>query len=291
MYDLWQEVDFLRRVNMKKSLYHQTENTFNSEFSTYVYDNSALDFESPHFHKNFEFLMVIKGCCQCSVGGQEYLLEVGDAIFVSPFQIHSFSIKEESAVRRVTFHDHLILTLSQTLDGRRPKTCVFHPSESLMRFFLDKMEEFFGKDSGLCIRIAPHQIRMQVKGCLYMLGGELLDRTELVPTPTADAVTMAVAQYIAENFKRDITLRDVAREKGYNYQYLSRIFNRVIGMNFKKMLNQYRLEHAYAMLQDTDLPISRICFESGFQSIRSFDQVCRDTFHKSPKEVRRDSLG
>lgn len=275
---------------MKKSLYHQTENTFNSEFSTYVYNNEALNAEAPHFHKNFEMLLVIEGCCHCSLGGQEHLLGEGDAIFISPFQIHSFHIGESSAVRRVTFHEHLILTLSQTLDGRRPKTCVFRPSETLMRFFLGKMDEFFGKDSGLCTRIAPHQIRMQVKGCLYLLGGEFLDSVELVPTPTADAVTMAVAQYVSENFKRDITLRDVAREKGYNYQYLSRIFNRVIGMNFKKMLNQYRLEHAYAMLQDTDLPISRICFESGFQSIRSFDQVCRDTFNKSPKELRRGSF-
>lgn len=273
---------------MEKGLYHQIENTFNSEFSTCVYHDRELS--PPHFHKNFEVLVVIKGYCDCHVGGEEYRVQAGEAVFISPFQIHSFEIGEVSEARRVTFHEHMILSLSQALDGRRPKNPTFCVSDQLTSFFLSLMEGFFGNDSGACVRIAPQHLRMQVKGCLYLLGGELLEKVELVPTPSADAVTMAVTQYIADNFKKDITLRDVARERGYNYQYLSRIFNRVIGMNFKRMLNQYRMEHAYAMLQDTDLPISQICFESGFQSIRSFDQVCLDTFHKSPKAVRRDLM-
>ena len=47
------------------------------------------------------------------------------------------------------------------------------------------------------------------------------------------------------------------------------------------------IEHAYALLQDTDMSISEICFESGFQSIRSFNQVCRETYGMSPKELKR----
>ena len=57
-------------------------------------------------------------------------------------------------------------------------------------------------------------------------------------------------------------------------------------MNFKKMLNFYRIHQAFAMLQDTDLPISRIAFECGFKSIRSFNQVCHDVFDKKPTEIR-----
>ena len=97
---------------------------------------------------------------------------------------------------------------------------------------------------------------------------------------------MDIALYIAENFKSNISLKEIAKEKGYNYQYLSRTFNRYMNMNFKKMLNFYRIHQAFAMLQDTDLPISRIAFECGFKSIRSFNQVCRDVFDKKPTELR-----
>ena len=221
------------------------------------------------------------------LGGKEYDAREGEAIFICPFQIHGFTLEKDSVVRRITFHEHLILTLSQTLDGRRPQCPVFLLSDSLRRFCLDRLESLFGKESGMCQRINPSDLRMQVKGFLYMLGGEFVAKAELCATPTSDTVTMAVAQYISENFRSNVTLQDVAREKGYNYQYLSRIFNRVMGMSFKKMLNLYRLENAYALLQDTDKSISEICFESGFQSIRSFNQVCRETYGMSPKELKR----
>lgn len=274
---------------MEKTLYHQLENTFGSEFSTYVYKGESNEFETPHFHKNFELLAVIEGTCTCALGTKEYVLHKGELIFIFPFQIHSFIPDTSASVRRVTFHEHLILTLAHSVEGRCPECPVFRVSDELFEFFNERFELLFGNDGRLYARIQPIDARMQTKGCLYMIGGEFFKTTELIPTPSADAVVMAVAEYISENFKRDISLSDVAKDKGYNYQYLSRIFNRVIGINFKKMLNQYRLEYAFARLQDTKLPISTICFESGFQSIRAFNQVCKDSFGKTPKELRADS--
>ena len=49
------------------------------------------------------------------------------------------------------------------------------------------------------------------------------------------------------------------------------------------------MNHAYAILQDTSLPINQIAYESGFKSIRNFNQVCHEMFGKSPKEVRKDT--
>ncbi len=271
---------------MYKKLYHQTENTFHSEFSTRLYAG-AQDFEHLHFHKNFEIIVVMEGNCLCTVGGSQYTVTAGEAIFICPFQIHGFTLAKGSLARRITFHEHLILTLSQSLDGMRPRIPVFSLSPLLKDFCLRKIDLFFGTDSGPCGRISPKEIRMQVKGCLYLLGGEFVEKAELFETPSSDTVTMAVAEYISDNFKSDITLHDVAKEKGYNYQYLSRVFNRVMGMNFKRMLNLYRLEYAYALLQDTDRSISDICFESGFQSIRSFNQVCKEIYKKTPKELKK----
>lgn len=99
---------------------------------------------------------------------------------------------------------------------------------------------------------------------------------------------MDVVQYISENFKNDITLKEVAERKGYNYQYLSRTFNRTFGIGFRKMLSRCRMDYACSLLRETDLPIAQVAFESGFRSIRSFDHVCLETFGRSPKEIRRD---
>ena len=156
------------------------------------------------------------------------------------------------------------------------------------------MNEYIGHESQLYgveevkIRRIPAEQRMMVKGCLYIKGSAFLEQAELVPARSADALMTTVVQYIAEHFKNDISLRDVAKETGYSYHYLSRMFNKIFGINFKSMLNQYRMEWAYSMLQDTRLPVAQIAFESGFQSIRSFDHVCREIYGRTPCEMRKE---
>ena len=274
-------------TDMENKLYHQIENTNLYEFFSKVYESEKGEHEPPHFHKNFEILTVISGKCRYCVGENEFTVCEGECIFVLPFQIHSFFLEENTSVLCTTFHEHLILSLSQTFEGKRPKDPLFRPSKEVSRFFLDQIRSLFGNDSGYIKRISPTYVRMKVKGVLYMLGSEFLAQVELTDEKRADSVVMHTVQYIAEKFKSDLSLHDVAQETGYNYQYLSRTFNKTIGINFKKLLNRFRVEYAYALLQDTDLPLGQIAFESGFQSIRSFNAVFLETFKKSPKEVRK----
>ena len=274
---------------MNQTIHHQLEYTGNAEFSTYVYEQSEAC-PSLHFHKNFEILLVTEGECDCSVGGKDYVLHKNDAAVILPFQIHSFTVRDDSSVRCTVFHEHLILTLAQSIEGTTSEKPLFHPSPSVTDFFLTQMTLCYGKESGMQKRITPLSKRMKIKGCLYAICSEFMEQARFIPTKGVDAITLTVVQYISENFQHDISLRDVAQSTGYNYQYLSRTFNQNLGVNFKKLLNQYRMEHAFALLQDTDLPIAQIAFESGFQSIRSFDHVCQETFHKSPLQLRRDSL-
>lgn len=266
---------------------HDTENTTCYEFCTDLIDHTASDKEVPHFHKNFEILLVVQGECWCEVGGESVRLYQGEAAFIVPFQIHAFHVSQGSQVRRVTLHEHLIWSLSSAMDEKKPATAGFRLSPPVQGFFLHQLEDLFGT-APVRIRRIPAEQRMMVKGCLYIVGSEFLNQAELVPLHRADAMMIDVVQYIAEHFKSDISLRDLAGEKGYNYHFLSRTFNKIFGMGFKAMLNQYRMEYAYSLLQDTHLSVAEIAFESGFQSIRSLDHVCRLIYGRTPSELRKE---
>ena len=272
---------------MSQRAEYQTQNMFESEFSTCVHEYEKYGYVAPHFHKSFEIITVISGSCKCSINGIEYTLGEKDSVFISPFDIHTFSLDENSSARRITFHEHLILTFSQALDGRKPISPIFRVKEKNVDFFLLLTDTLFGKEKEHFSRITPYHRRIQTKSLLYLICGDFMSLAEFVSAPSTDNISIGIAKYISKNFKNNITLHDVANEMGYNYQYLSRMFNKVLKVNFKKMLNQYRIEHAFALLQDTNMPISRVCFESGFQSIRSFNQVCLDTFGKTPKDLRK----
>jgi AraC-like DNA-binding protein len=270
--------------------YHKFAHSFNAEFCSYVCGCDTVGIaQDLHFHKNYELLVVQRGFCTCTVNNTEYRLSQGEAIFILPFQSHRFSVAEDSEVRCTAFHEHIILTLSQTLNGRRPSPPVFRPSEEIFRFFTSQMQLLFGEDSGMLERITPPAKRIRVKGALYVIESEFLDQTELIQTQGETAVTMAVVAYVSKNYNREISLADVAHEIGYNYQYLSRTFNKILGCNFKSLLNQYRMEHAFTLLQDTELPFSRIAYESGFQSIRSFNNTCKKIFGRTPGELRSEN--
>ena len=271
-------------MEIKQSLYHQVENTNHAELSSFIYDRNAEDFNSPHFHKNFELLFVINGHCHYAVGDESYGLQTGDAILVLPFQVHRFTVAVDSTVRCVTFSELLILTLAKQLQKKKLLCPVFRPSPTTARFFLDSMTELFGTSSSN-IQI-PNAKRMRLKGLLYTVGGEIVEQTTPVDVGSADMVVMDVVDYIADNFKANISLHDVAEAKGYNYQYLSRIFNRTFGINFKTMLNQYRTSHALELLRDSDLSLTEIAFESGFQSVRSFNHTFVKIYGCTPREMR-----
>ena len=271
---------------IKHSFYHQVENTNQSELSTYIYNSNSWEFNSPHFHKNFELLLVISGSCRYTVGDDTYELLEGDAIFVLPFQVHHFEVGEGASVRSLTFAGALIMTLAKQFEKKKLDCPTFRPSSATAQYFLSGMQELFGTCSEHNIMV-PNAKRMKLKGLLYGMGGEVIEQIRPVAVGGADMVVMDVVDYISDNFKHNVSMHDVAEAKGYNYQYLSRIFNRTFGINFKTMLNQYRANHAMGLLRDSHLSITEIAFESGFQSVRSFDHIFKKTTGKPPKEFRK----
>ena len=266
-----------------EEFFYEHSGTVDTDLSTGVYTDETV---LPHFHKNYELLIALSGSCKVTVGKISYELNSGEAVFICPFQIHSFNAGKHSSVRRVTYHEHLILTIAQTLNGRIPQYPAFRIDEKIFKDFTEFIDRTFGTEKISVNRIASFQQRMRAKGFLYLVGADMLDSSELIFPPTLDSIAVEIVKYVAENFRKNISLDEIAKEKGYATQYLSRLLNRSIKMNFKKILNLYRIQCAYQLLQDTDRSVAQICFESGFQSIRSFNHVCREVYGTTPKALR-----
>ncbi len=253
------------------------------DFATGIYEGRG---EHRHFHKNYEILLVEAGQVSCFADGVIYSLHPGEGFFLFPLQISGFAVPPGGRVRRIVFCNHLILTIHKSVEGRQAVSPVFTPGRRCVQFVQETLGELFGAEYRQFARLRPYEKRMQVKGLLYLLGSEFLRGATLIPRSKAGNLCMEMVQYIATNYQNDISLQDIAEENGYNYQYLSRKFNRYMGMGFKKMVNLYRVQQAFLLLQDTDQPISQVAYECGFQSIRSFNQVCKEIYGKTPSELR-----
>src|ERR1043166_6467152 len=83
---------------------------------------------------------------------------------------------------------------------------------------------------------------------------------------------------------------DLASELGVSARHLRRALEREIGVSPTELAQTHRLLFAKRLLADTSLPVTRIAFASGFQSLRRFNSVFRERYRLSPRDLRRGGI-
>ena len=93
-------------------------------------------------------------------------------------------------------------------------------------------------------------------------------------------------EYVAKNFREKISLEQMAYDLGISKYVLSRLFAKTFHCNFAGYVNGIRLNYAISMLNGTNKPITTICFDSGFESQRTFNRVFKERYRVTPREYR-----
>jgi AraC family transcriptional regulator of adaptative response / DNA-3-methyladenine glycosylase II len=93
-------------------------------------------------------------------------------------------------------------------------------------------------------------------------------------------------QLIDQGFLDDGSVEDLANEISVGSRQLGRLFQEHIGASPIEVAQTRRLHFAKKLIDETSLPLSEICFASGFGSLRRFNAVFVKTYSRSPKELR-----
>ena len=88
------------------------------------------------------------------------------------------------------------------------------------------------------------------------------------------------------HFRSPLTLASVATQVGLSSNYFSKTFHQTTGIQFQKYLQTLRLRFAASLLLASDLPVTEICFASGFGDMAHFGRAFRDHYHVSASEYR-----
>ncbi|HET7241037.1 MAG TPA: AlkA N-terminal domain-containing protein [Gemmatimonadales bacterium] len=116
-------------------------------------------------------------------------------------------------------------------------------------------------------------------------------RPELAPGKAlCDAVprlARSAALRIAEGALNGQSVDALARELGVGGRQLRRAMERELGVSPVELAQTHRLLLAKCLLTDTRLPVTRVAYSSGFQSLRRFNSVFRERYRMSPSALRR----
>ncbi|MFL6728576.1 MAG: helix-turn-helix transcriptional regulator [Sphingomicrobium sp.] len=78
----------------------------------------------------------------------------------------------------------------------------------------------------------------------------------------------------------------LARVSGVSQAHFARSFRDAFGVPPHRYLLTRRIERAKALLRDTDLPVTDIAFQTGWNSLGTFGRIFRDVTGHSPSELR-----
>ncbi|MFN8652963.1 MAG: AlkA N-terminal domain-containing protein [Gemmatimonadales bacterium] len=116
-------------------------------------------------------------------------------------------------------------------------------------------------------------------------------RPELAPGRSrVDAVSrlaQVAAHRVAGGALNGRNVAALARELGVSERHLRRAFERELGVSPLELAQTHRLLLAKQLLADTRLPVTRVAFASGFQSLRRFNTVFREQYRMAPSKLRR----
>jgi transcriptional regulator GlxA family with amidase domain len=81
-------------------------------------------------------------------------------------------------------------------------------------------------------------------------------------------------------------VRRLAGVSGVSEAHFARSFRDAFGVPPHRYLLTRRIERAKALLRDTDLPITEIAFQTGWNSLGTFGRTFRDITGESPGDLR-----
>jgi len=247
-------------------------------------------FRDRHWHQSVEIFAVFEGELvfhkEENKKEENYFLREGDFVIVNPNEIHWIDspVPNYTMVLQIPlmmFQEHLRNgQFIQFTHNRQEK-------DKEMMGIICKMQ--------ICYEEKKYGYIMQMKSLFYSLMYELVSEYQELSV-TQDMLNQnkrmnrlsEITAYMRENYKTELSLEILAEVFGYTPAYLSRMFQKYAGINFKSYLQNIRVEKAYRELENTEHEIGDIALEHGFPNGKALSRAFKSKYGMLPSEFRKN---
>ena len=272
--------------------------TKDDPFSTYHIENAGRSFQIPvHWHDEFEIIYVRSGFLTVSISGESYIGKTGDAFVVSPGNLHLMGSQTGTVdyytflfpLKYISFRtdDMLDEKLLEPLNSGHLMICprvndtAKELCEQLIKIYEAKNDESESK--------ITTQVRTKIILLQFIL--EMWKKGFVIENDTSgrNTVEKEMVSYIQQNFTGKISLRDCGEQFHLSEKYISRYFKEHFHITLSQYVTYLRLEHAKQLLQDTDIPVTDVAMQSGYQNVSYFIRSFQKAYAVSPLKYRKNN--
>lgn len=174
------------------------------------------------------------------------------------------------------------LTISSPIPGVRYKAVFQIPVSPLMRASIGATLPFFSNKAAVSKELLKTKfteillhIAQSSQGAEFLsFAKELLSHRKKNLRPLME-----------ENFSKSFSVKNFAEFSGRSLTTFKKDFQNIFHQSPKKWVNEQRLERARVLLTHTDLNVTDVCFEVGFENLSYFSQLFKKRFGISPKKI------
>lgn len=212
-----------------------------------------------------------------------YIINLEGASPTNPFKSLAFHVSPEMIKKAFGNKNLDFLKVKRRTDFK--KTALKQEESVLMESFVLSMMAYFDNpelvnDDLLAVKLqelvlivcdgGKNELANQIFGTLY--------------TPTE----LAFEEIIEANMYHNLSIPDLAELTNRSESTFKRDFKKWYNASPAKWLKHKKLEYATVLLKSSDLTISEICWDCGFESPAHFSTSFHNQYGKSPKSYQAD---
>ena len=253
--------------------------------------NEERSEESPrqHSHSAFELQHVIEGSMLLKSNSFDATVKKGQFVLIPPNFFHRTEPSPDMRKYAVLFS---VSPISEEVD-------FFHPFDSLETPFISSSSDVdycVGKVSLALARCEEsYKLKHYLSG-LFIAVSELVDkRDEKETLPLADhrrpkkeslEIRGVIDDAVTLCYAKEDLLGKIADTIHMSRRNTSRIVNKLFSCPLSVLVARQRMNCAMSFIKDTDMPLSDISAEVGYNTYSAFYKAFRKYYGKSPEEYR-----
>lgn len=253
-----------------------------------------------HWHSEFELVHVLQGRGEFICGSQKMEAGAGDLLLIPPNMLHaSYPCREEADP---LVYDALVFSpvmLGVGSSDRCTNECIrplikgnIHTNVCIRRdSAVYEQVQLPAAQIFSCVRDNSARADLLLKSELLRLlwileeSGEISFEKDRMEGET-ETIRPAL-EYMAKNFREDITVEQLAELVHLSKSHFMRCFRQAVGIGAIEHLTQLRIQAACEALGDGREQIADIAFACGYSNLSNFNRQFLKRVGCSPKEYRK----
>lgn len=242
-----------------------------------------------HWHRSIEIFAVQEGTLDFILGATHYHLSKGEFIVVNSNEVHAIHAAKSNhtIVLQIPLGQFSSYFTGEQFIWFSHSERAYDEQVASLIFRMYKVYQ--AQETGYDFEILS--MFYQLLHILVKKYRKLEVKDDLIKSNQQLNRLGVITTYLKEHYTEEISLEKLATIFGYSPSYLSKMFARYAGINYKDYLQNIRLEHAIKDLEGTDRQIGEIALEHGFANSKAFTNLFRKRYGMLASEYRKSFIG